>query len=241
MSHFVYRGRVTELRDSNKHVVLLDLGFRVRTPRTFSLPAKQDPFPVGSDVIAFVSRDEAGKWMGELIPGDDENGLAMLWNYPATLMKVVDGDTIDARVDLGCSAWIDERFRLSDICAPEIFGAAGSGPDYARGVAAKQFLRDRFNESGGAMTITTSRQGKWRRWLAFIHVPGGGKCLNLQLVDAGLAVFSPAERRSRKAQSPRVSVNLEPELHERLTNRARTSGQTPGGVLHDALTEYLEP
>ena len=49
----------------------------------------------------------------------------------------MDGDTIDARVDLGCSVSLDERFRLSDISAPEIFGASRSGPEYARGVSAK--------------------------------------------------------------------------------------------------------
>ncbi len=104
MPDFVYRGRVSEVLNSKRFVILLDLGFRVQTPRTFHLPDSQDHYCIGSEVIALVSGDDTGRWMGELLPGDDPDGLAMLWHYPARLIKVVDGDTIDARVDLGCGA-----------------------------------------------------------------------------------------------------------------------------------------
>lgn len=187
---FVYRGRISDVLDSARSVVLLDLGFRVGTPRTFHLPKSHDQYTTGSEVIALVSRDDKGRWTGELLPGDDPDGLAMLWHYPATLIKVVDGDTIDARLDLGCSVSLDERFRLSDISAPEIFGVRRGEPDYARGVAAKAYLAARFSENGGAMTIVSSRQGKWRRWLAYIFVPDATMSLNLELVDVGFADFS---------------------------------------------------
>lgn len=183
----MYQGRITDVLDSARYIVLLDLGFRVHTPRTFTVPETHDRHCVDSEVIAIVAREDNGPWTGELLPGDDPDGLAMMWHYPATLIKVVDGDTIDARVDLGCSVSLDERFRLCDVSAPEIFGTKRSAPDYARGVSAKAYLEARFKENDGAMTIVSSRRGKWRRWLAYVFVPDATMSLNLELVDVGFA------------------------------------------------------
>ena len=42
-----------------------------------------------------------------------------MYEYNAICTRVVDGDTIDARVDLGFSVWLDCRIRLEGIDAPE--------------------------------------------------------------------------------------------------------------------------
>ena len=42
-----------------------------------------------------------------------------MYKYRAILLKVVDGDTIDARIDLGFNIFIHERIRLWKINAPE--------------------------------------------------------------------------------------------------------------------------
>ena len=89
MYDFTYVGRVTGLLSSDRCEVQLDLGFHVSTVRKFHLLESQSPFPVGSDVIAFVARGENGKQVGVLRPGDDPDGLALLWDYPAMLIKVV--------------------------------------------------------------------------------------------------------------------------------------------------------
>ena len=240
MPDFVYRGRVSEVLNSNDFVILLDLGFRAQTPRTFHFAESQDHYSVGTEVIALVSRDDKGREMTAFVPGDDPDGLAMLWHYPARLIKVIDGDTIDARVDLGCSVFLDERFRLSDIHAPEIFGVRRGEPGYARGVSAKAYLEARFSENGGAMTIVSSRQGKWRRWLAYVFVPDAAMSLNLELVDVGFADLSLSHHRPRKrSTTSRISVDLQPDLHTRLTERAKTMQLTPGAVLRTALAEFL--
>ena len=43
----------------------------------------------------------------------------MMYNYQSKLIRVIDGDTIDAMVDLGFDIWIKVRIRLYGINTPE--------------------------------------------------------------------------------------------------------------------------
>jgi predicted transcriptional regulator len=40
-------------------------------------------------------------------------------------------------------------------------------------------------------------------------------------------------------QKTRLTINLEPDLHTRLTDRARTLDLTPATLAHTAITQYL--
>ena len=42
-----------------------------------------------------------------------------MYEYNAIVERVVDGDTVDLRIDLGFSVWISERCRLIGIDTPE--------------------------------------------------------------------------------------------------------------------------
>ena len=42
-----------------------------------------------------------------------------MYTYTAIVEKIIDGDTIDLRIDLGFDTWIIERARLTGIDAPE--------------------------------------------------------------------------------------------------------------------------
>lgn len=51
--------------------------------------------------------------------------LSTLFNYKAENIRVIDGDTIDADIDLGFGVWARaQRFRLKGVDAPEIKGAS---------------------------------------------------------------------------------------------------------------------
>lgn len=81
-----------------------------------------------------------------------------MWHYYATLVRVVDGDTVDLDVDLGFHIKIRERFRLTGIDAPEPRGATR-----VEGRAATAALK-RLLE-GRQITVTSEKQGSFRRWL----------------------------------------------------------------------------
>ena len=42
-----------------------------------------------------------------------------MYQYNATLVRVVDGDTVDAMIDLGFDIQVKKRIRLAGINAPE--------------------------------------------------------------------------------------------------------------------------
>ena len=85
--------------------------------------------------------------------------------------RVIDGDTIDALIDVGFGIDVTERMRFKGIQAPEIFGVPTADPSYRRGIEAKHYVERRLAENNGRFQVSTSKQGKWRRWLAEVHLP----------------------------------------------------------------------
>ena len=107
------------------------------------------------------------------------------YQYRAEITNVVDGDTVDAEVDLGFSAMLKMRLRLWGINAPEMRGASAEA-----GREAKARLRFLVETAGNVLTIRThkDRQDKYGRYLAELCVPGATRTINQQLVDEGHAV-----------------------------------------------------
>ena len=55
----------------------------------------------------------------ELLGSSFGPGPATMYEYRASVERVVDGDTIDLSIDLGFDVWIRQRVRLSGIDTPE--------------------------------------------------------------------------------------------------------------------------
>ncbi|OQA53591.1 MAG: hypothetical protein BWY44_00139 [Candidatus Omnitrophica bacterium ADurb.Bin292] len=112
-----------------------------------------------------------------------------LYTYAATLDRVVDGDTIVARVDLGFRTYITGTFRLRGLDAPELGSTAGQ--------RSKLFVTKTL-EPCAFLVIRTYKQEKYGRFLADVfYMPGvddkekilrDGKFLNQELLDGRLAV-----------------------------------------------------
>lgn len=113
--------------------------------------------------------------------------------YQAKIIRVVDGDTIDAEVtlidqDLGFHHRIVNRqvmkFRLGGINAPESGTVAGS-------LASNQ-LRSLLPIGGEVIIVTVKDKAeKYGRYLAWVYV--GGKCVNDEMIESGHAVaYNPS-------------------------------------------------
>ena len=85
-----------------------------------------------------------------------------MYEYRVEILRVVDGDTIDARLDLGLRVEPVQRLRLAGIDA-----WATRGPERARGLVAKEALEG-FLATGGPWIARTAKTGKYGRWLAQI-------------------------------------------------------------------------
>ena len=102
--------------------------------------------------------------------------------YNAKITNVVDGDTVDAEVDLGFTVFVRVRFRLYGIDTMET-----NDKDVAKreqGLKAKQYVHNAL--LGKDVTLESFKTDKYGRWLAEIFVDGNS--INKQLLTEGLAV-----------------------------------------------------
>jgi len=115
-----------------------------------------------------------------------------MYEYAARVLKVVDGDTVHAELDLGIDVHITLKLRLAGINAPEM--RTPEGP------AARQHLMDLLgwphagDVGGTAVTVQTIKdtQEKYGRYLAIIRVGTRPVSVNDQMVQDGFAVaYSP--------------------------------------------------
>jgi micrococcal nuclease len=97
--------------------------------------------------------------------------------YRASLVKIVDADTLDLRVDLGFRVAFGDRFQLAGINAPEHNTVAGK--------AAIQFVTEWFKTPNVFFEVRTYKDER-EKWLA--TVVDGPRVLNNDLVTAGHAV-----------------------------------------------------
>jgi micrococcal nuclease len=100
--------------------------------------------------------------------------------YNARITNVVDGDTVDAVVDLGFHASVTMRLRLADVNSPEVHG-----PTRDAGLAAAAFTRSTLG--GKDVLIRTRKADDFGRYLARVWT-GGGVDFNALLVESGFAV-----------------------------------------------------
>lgn len=99
---------------------------------------------VGGATFRALVRQEAGRpdeiqlfFAGDQGPPLPQRGQGPpdLWRYPATVRRYVDGDTLDAEIEIGFGIMMHHRLRLAGIQAHD-----------------------------ARMQIVSSRHGKWRRW-----------------------------------------------------------------------------
>ncbi len=114
-----------------------------------------------------------------------------MFTYKATVVKIVDGDTIYVDVDLGFYLRQTMKLRFKGINTPETRGA--SRPE---GLKSKAYVIDRLSHCP-AIVIKTDKIGKYGRYIADIwYLPGSddpdkilskGALLNQELLNKGLA------------------------------------------------------
>lgn len=111
-----------------------------------------------------------------------------MYSYNATVMKIVDGDSLWLEVDVGFRMTYRANFRLAGINTPEL--RAKDPEKKAAAYAAKARLAE-LVPVGSEVYIETEKPGKYGRWLAEVWPLGQDELLdpsvNDTLVDEGLA------------------------------------------------------
>lgn len=106
-----------------------------------------------------------------------------LYRYNALITKIIDGDTIDAMVDLGFSIHTNIRFRLHGIDTPE-----KNATDINERIVANNATTFVSNAIlNKIVTIESVEKDKYGRWLAKVFLNPEQPTLNEQLVSLGFA------------------------------------------------------
>lgn len=107
-----------------------------------------------------------------------------MYEYKATIRKIVDGDTCDVDIDLGFDVWLrDQRIRLYGIDTPECRQRNKAGK--AHGLLAKKYVQETL-KLGEVYALRTKEKGKFGRYLGEIRV--GRTTINKLLIKEKLAV-----------------------------------------------------
>ena len=106
-----------------------------------------------------------------------------MFEYNSTVIKVVDGDTIDAMVDLGFGTWKKVRIRMHGINAPE--SRTRNLEEKKKGLAAKARLIEMLEENENHFILISHGVGKFGRCLGEIYIKGHNTSLNKQLISEG--------------------------------------------------------
>lgn len=102
------------------------------------------------------------------------------YNYQAIILRWVDGDTVDLKIDLGFHMTVTDRFRLAGIDTPE-----RGKPGYFEAI-------ERVNKIapvGSTVEVETFKpvQDKYGRYLAHLYV--GPNSISNMLIAEKLAVY----------------------------------------------------
>lgn len=134
------------------------------------------------EILALLDVDPLCRSCRRPVPIDRGRRPAM-YEYRVEVLRVVDGDTLHVRVDLGLDCAIKLTIRLLGVNAPE-----SSTPE---GQQASAYVRDwvAAAAAAGPLTLRTvkDRREKFGRYLGVISAATGGE-LNYELLAAGHAV-----------------------------------------------------
>lgn len=110
-----------------------------------------------------------------------------MYTYNAKLERVIDGDTVDAMVDLGFSTWKKVRIRFYGIDTYE--SRTTDLEEKEKGLLAKQRVIDILNENNKEFTLVSHGVDKYGRSLGEIYVETLGETsLQKLLINEGHGV-----------------------------------------------------
>ena len=110
-----------------------------------------------------------------------------MFEYKATVVRIVDGDTVDCDIDLGFSVVLHkQRIRLKGIDTPE--SRTRDKVEKLYGLAAKAYLEGFIWAAGDDLSIETSMdgRGKFGRILGRL-INRYGECINDIMCEVGHA------------------------------------------------------
>ena len=114
--------------------------------------------------------------------------------YSAKVVRVVDGDTADAMIDLGFDTWVKKRIRFMGVDTWE--SRTRNLEEKKKGLEAKAYVKDLLeNSDEGKFLLKSHGVGKYGRVLGELFVKGNEKSVNELLKENGHAYEYHGEKK----------------------------------------------
>ena len=107
-----------------------------------------------------------------------------MFEYNGKVKKIVDGDTIDAYIDLGFDVWVTKRIRFMGIDTPE--SRTRDLVEKRFGKGAKHRLTEMLEQNDNKFMVKSHGTGKFGRVLGELFI--GDLNVNQQMINEGHAV-----------------------------------------------------
>ena len=109
-----------------------------------------------------------------------------MYEYKATVTRVIDGDTIDVDIHLGFDVVLSkQRIRLYGIDTPE--SRTRNKEEKIRGLISKDYVKDNCYV-GSTIRLQSKERGKFGRILGVIYKDGDTISINQKMIEEGFAV-----------------------------------------------------
>ena len=108
-----------------------------------------------------------------------------MYTYKSRLDRVVDGDTVDAFIDLGFDTHVKKRIRLYGMDAWE--SRTRNKEEKVKGLAAKARLKEILKETNNEFILVSYGVGKFGSCLGELFLTSDSDSINNQLVSEGHA------------------------------------------------------
>ena len=109
-----------------------------------------------------------------------------LFHYKATVVRVIDGDTVKINIDLGFKIWWEVNARLYGINTPEI--TSSDSVTRQKALDAKSYVESVL-KPGDTVIVKSKTLDKYGRPLCEIFYSKNEIHLNSELIDKGHAVI----------------------------------------------------
>jgi micrococcal nuclease len=105
-----------------------------------------------------------------------------MYTYPAKIIRVYDGDTVIAIVDLGFHTKKEIKIRLAGIDTPEL-----RKEERPQGIVSKERMSELILNKDVVLKTYKDKQEKYGRWLGEIFLPDSKVSVNQIMINEGLA------------------------------------------------------
>ena len=109
-----------------------------------------------------------------------------MYEYKATVTRIIDGDTIDVDIQLGFDVVLSkQRIRLYGIDTPE--SRTRDKEEKVRGLLSKDYVKSNCYV-GSTIRLQSKERGKFGRILGVIYKDGDNISINQRMIEEGFAV-----------------------------------------------------